>query len=186
MLLGAVLAIVLHTQGRTATVNVSISPTPASVIAGQNSFVDLIGTYDGVDRILGGAISLNFRADLLEVVGVTLRAPSDVGGSTGNVVQAGANGTVNAIGFASFAGVTGTFNLATIEFRALGPIGVSVLTAFDPGDPVFVWVNEGSQLVTVTSTPSMLEVSPIPEPATYTLWLLGLGGLIGASLARRR
>jgi hypothetical protein len=168
-----------------ANVNIQVVPTPATLQAGGTSFVDLIATYDGADVLLGGAISLTFRADMFEVVNVTLQAPSDISGSIGTVQIAGQNGTVSSIGFASFEGIGGTFNLATIEFRSLGPTGISPLMAFDPAGPVFVWVNASLEPVSVTSTPSSLVVSAVPEPRTAGLWLVGVGAIAMATRRRR-
>ncbi len=178
-----ILAVTIPMNCLAASVNISVSPSDTSILQGASTFVDLVGSYDGTDRLLGGAVSLNYRADLLEVVSVTLRAPSDVAGTTGTVTTIGSSGTVSGIGFASFVGVTGTFSIATLEFRSLGAVGISPLTAFDPGDPVYVWVNEAFDTVGVTSSPSSITVSAIPEPQALAMML---AGLIGVATAVRR
>lgn len=164
----------LPLQCLAAIVDVEIKPLSTILSPGETTFVDLVGTYDGTDNLLGGAISLNFQADQLEVIGVTLKAPRDFGGSNGIVEISGSSGTISGIGFATFAGVTGNFSLATIEFRALGPLGDSILSAFDPGDPIYAWVNEASENVTVRSTPSLITITAVPLPASFVLMLTGM------------
>ena len=172
-----VLGLMIPLQCLAANVDVSVNPNETTMLPGDSTFVDLVGNYDGTDKLLGGAVSLSYRADLLEVLGVTLRAPSDVAGTVGSVVVSGDSGTVSGIGFASFAGVAGIFNIATVEFRSLGVSGISTLTAFDPGDPVYVWVNEAFDTVSFTSSPGSITVSAIPEPETVALMLAGLAAL---------
>ena len=176
-ILSMILGLMIPLQCLAANVDVRLSPSETTILPGDSTFVDLVGSYDGTDRLLGGAVSLGYRAGLLTVLSVTLRAPSDVAGTTGSVVVSGDSGTVSGIGFASFAGVAGTFIIATVEFRSLGVSGISTLTAFDPGDPVYVWVNEAFNTVSFTSSPGSITVSAIPEPGTVAMMLAGLAAL---------
>lgn len=169
--------ILLPLQCLAANVNISLNPSAATLTFGDHAFVDIVGTYDGIGKLLGGAISLNYRADMLQVVGVTLKASSDVGGTVGSVLVSGTSGTVSGIGFATFSGVTGTFDLATVEFMALGTSGNGILSAFDPGDPVYAWVNEVFDSVSVISTPTSITVSAVPEATSMAMLLAGLGVL---------
>ena len=178
------LGVMIPTHCLAANVNLSVSPNETSILQGESTFVDLMGSYDGTDKLLGGAVSLSYRADLLEVMSVTLRAPSDVAGTNGSVVVSGSIGTVSGIGFASFVGVAGTFRIATVGFRSLGDAGISTLTAFDPADPIYVWVNEAFDTVGVTSSTGSITVSAIPEPHALVLMLAGLAGM--RMVGRRR
>jgi hypothetical protein len=168
-----------------AGVSLGVTPLTSVLAPGESTFVDLVGTYDGADRLLGGAVSLSFRADLLEVLNVTLRAPSDVAGTTGSVVLNGSDGLVSGIGFATFAGVAGTFNLARIEFRATGAGGTSPLQAFDAVDPVYAWVNESFEIVSVTSAQSEIRVSEVPDVHGAATLLAGLAFLAAVTHLRR-
>lgn len=167
-----------------ASVSLGLTPLTPVLAPGDSTFVDLVGSYDGTDRLLGGAVNLSFRADLLEVLSVVLRAPRDVAGTTGSVVLNGSDGLVSGIAFATFAGVAGTFDLARIEFRATGDGGSSPLFAFDASDPVYAWINESFESVDVTSALSEIRVSAVPEAGGAATLLAGL--MLLASVAYRR
>ena len=176
-LLASIVIALAPISARAANVDITFNPSTAILSPGDITFVGMIGTYDGTDKVVGGAISLDFRADLLEVLSVILKVPTDIDGSAGHVSATGNAGRVDTIGFSSFTGVSGTFEIATIEFRALGPLGTSPLTAFDSNDLIFAWANEAFEPVTVSSTAGSIAV--VPEPAS---WGMMLGGLALTSL----
>lgn len=180
----AVLILLLPLHCLAANISLGLTPLKSVLAPGESTFVDLVGTYDGADSLLGGAVSLSFRADLLEVVAVALLAPSDVAGTTGSVVINGNDGLVSGVGFATFVGVGGTFRVATVEFRAIGSGGASPLLAFDAADPVYAWVNEAFELVSVTSVQSEITVSAVPEVHGAATLFAGLAVL--AAVAHRR
>ena len=161
-------------------VQLSFVPPADRILAyGQSTFVDVVASYDGTDVLIGGAIGVTFDASLLQVLSVVLRAPSDVAGTVGTVSTVGNVGMISPIGFASFVGVAGTFNFATIEFNAMNTPGVSALTAYDANDLIYNWASASP--VTVLSTAGSITV--VPEPAT---WITLAGGLAGLLIALRR
>ena len=179
----AALALSLPLLTQAAQVQLSVLTEPNPVLPGETSVVTVQASYDGADLLLGGAFSLDFDARLLEVVDVTLIAPRDIAGTTGSVEMAGDIGTVAGVGFASFSGVGGTFAIAAVTFRALGPLGTSPLTAFDADDLIFAWASESLQPVTVLGASNTISV--VPEPASLLMLLVG-AGVIGLSTRRRR
>lgn len=176
----AALALSLPLLAQAAQVQLAVLTAPNPVLPGETSVVTVQARYDGTDLLLGGAFSLDFDARLLEVVNVTLIAPRDIAGTTGSVEMAGDIGTVAGVGFASFGGVGGAFDIAAITFRAVGPLGTSPLTAFDADDLIFAWASESLQPVTVLGASNMISVSVVPEPASLLMLLMGLG-VIGLS-----
>jgi hypothetical protein len=179
----AALALSLPLLAQAAQVQLAVLTAPNPVLPGETSVVTVQGRYDGTDLLLGGAFSLDFDARLLEVVNVTLIAPRDIAGTTGSVEIAGDIGTVAGVGFASFGGVGGAFDIADITFRAVGPLGISPLTAFDADDLIFAWASESLQPVTVLGASNTISV--VPEPASLLMLLVG-AGVIGLSTRRRR
>jgi hypothetical protein len=173
-------ALALPLAATAANVELSLTPQDSEMFPGQTSFIDLIASYDGTDLLLGGAASLTYDASILEVMGVTLHAPSDVAGTSGTVSVSGDVGTISTIGFATFVGVSGAFTLATIEFQALSP-GVSVLTPFDADDLIFNWASSSFEPVSVSGVTGTVAV--VPEPAT---WALFGGGLSAVLMGLRR
>jgi PEP-CTERM motif len=181
----AALALSLPLLTQAAQVQLSVLTEPNPVLPGETSVVTVQASYDGTDLLLGGAFSLDFDARLLEVVDVTLIAPRDIAGTTGSVEMAGDIGTVAGVGFASFSGVGGTFEIAAVKFRAIGPLGASTLTAYDADDVIFAWASESLQPVTVLGASNAISVSVVPEPASMLMLLVG-AGVIGLSTRRRR
>ncbi len=179
----AALALTLPMVAQAAQVQLSVVTEPGVIRPGETSVVTVLAGYSGTDLLLGGAFSLDFDARLLEVVDVRLDAPRDIAGTIGLVETVGDIGTIAGVGFASFSGMGGTFEFAAITFRALGPSGVSSLTAIDADDPIYAWASESLQPVTVFGATNLISV--VPEPASMLMLPLGLG-VIGLSIRRRR
>ncbi len=178
----AALALSLPVAAQAAQVQLSVAAEPESLLPGETALVTVMASYAGTDLLLGGAFSLDFDARLLEVVNVTLKAPRDIAGTTGLVETLGDAGTIAGVGFASFGGVGGSFEFATITFRALGPLGASSMTVFDADDLIYAWASESLQPVTVLGGSNTITV--VPEPASMLMLLMGLG-VVGRSALRR-
>lgn len=178
-LMAAALTLVVPLNSIAAGVTLAITPGDVMLAPGAQTFVDVTGTYDGTDKLLGGAFSLSFRSDLLQVVGVTLQAPADVGGDAGTISLNGSDGVVSGIRFASFAGVGASFALARIEFKSLGPVGISPLYVYDAADPVYTWINEAIEPVGLTAASGLVTVSAVPELPAVAMMICGVA-LAGA------
>jgi len=178
----AVLSSLFSLQSIAAIVDVSVEPHTSVAAPGQSVFVNLVANYSGSDLLLGGAISLSFRADLLEVKNVTVTAPHDVAATTGSVSIDNQQATLVGIGFSTFAGASGAFELATIELKARGPLGSSALTPVDALDPIFAWASETLQSITVVGQSGSVTI--VPEPNAFIMLFAGLSLLLAA--ARRK
>lgn len=183
--LALALALLLPAQAM-ADVQIRVNPLDSllDLSTGVDSlFIDLVGSYTGSGNLLGGAVSLSFDPSVLQVVNVTLKAPQDISGKTGVIDNA--LGTIKGIGFASFAGVSGNFNLATVEFHGVGA-GISQLNVTDANDLIYAWVNDvsGGQVVNFSGMNGSVTVAAVPEPETWAMLLAGLG-LVGFSARRR-
>jgi hypothetical protein len=175
-------AFLLPGQSFAAMVTLSISPRESVVATGDLTVLDLLGTYEGPGSLLGGAVSLNYSADIIEFVSLNVIAPRDVAESAGEVTLSGTIGSISPIGFATFTGVSGPFTIATVEFRALQNQGVASLNLFDANDQVFSWFNDSLDQVPVTA--AFGTISAVPLPSSWTLMIAGLG-VLGASRLRR-
>lgn len=174
------LALLLPLQAMAADqVNFTLSPSASVVDVGESFFLDLIGTYTGGSEIVGGAANLGFDSSVLEVLGITLRAPVDVAESA-RVIDNVA-GSVTGIGFASFVGVKNTFTLATVEFKAKAA-GSALLELTNANDDIYVWANGVGEEVSFSG--ALASVAVVPEPANWAMLLGGLG--LTGFIARRR
>lgn len=182
LILCAGLTATLPLQVLAANVQLDINPLHSTVGLNDSTFVDVTATYDGTDKLLGGAFSLSFDNSVLSLASVILKAPTDVAGSLGAVQVVGNLSTLSGVGFASFIGVGGSFSIATLEFKTLRG-GVSNLTLVDAQDPVFTWASESLTPVNVQGT--LGTVSAVPEPASMALLLAGLG-VVGTVASQRR
>lgn len=166
-----------------ASVDMSVSPQPKDVIGLNQIFtLDIVGIFnsDGGEVLVGGALDLVYDSSIISVNSVTLNSPVDIGSSLGTIDNVG--GSIDTIGFASFAGVAdGAFNLATVEFESVG-FGTSALMLQNANDLVFEWANELGDSVNFAAIDGSVRVVPLPASA----WLL-ISGIIGlVSIVRRK
>jgi hypothetical protein len=176
------LVLLLPAHAMAAEVGFSVAPFNSSIAPLDTVSIDLVGNYVGAGNLVGGAVNLSFDKDILEVLSITPVAPHDFGWQSGAIDNA--LGTVTGIGFASFMGVSGSFTLATVEFRGVGP-GTSLVNVTDANDPIYVWSYDVAPYVPVTFVDGSGSITvAVPEPETWAMLLAGLG-LVGF-VARRR
>jgi opacity protein-like surface antigen len=156
--------------------SVSASPSPVA----QGSSVSLSVLIADVIDLYGFQFSLSFNPALLQATSVSEGSFLGTGGST--FFGAGSiNNTTGTIDFTfdtlqgAVPGVSGAGTLASISFSAVGA-GTTSLTFGD-----VLLLNSSLADITTTVTNGSLTVTPVPEPATYVLFALGL-----AAVARRR
>lgn len=178
----AIICTLMSMHAVAATVELSVVPQQATLLPGATTFVDVLANYDGSDHLLGGAFNLEFASNALEVVSVSVKAPHEIGMSTGTLDLSGSTGSINGVGFATFAGTAGKFTVATIEFRSKGALGLSSLLVSDANDLIYAWSNESFEPVSVTSISGQIAV--VPEASAFELAVGGLACL--AAMARRR
>jgi len=176
----AAIALSFPLLGHAASVDLSVSPTPQAVIGLNQTFtVDIVGNYrsDAGEVLVGGAIDLLFDASIVQVNSAILHTPVDLGSSPGTIDNLGGN--LDALGFATFAGVgDGMFNFATVEFETVG-FGTSALVLQDANDLVFEWANGIGDAVAFSATDGSVTVSAVPLPAAAWMMLSALIGIAG-------
>jgi hypothetical protein len=176
----AAIALSFPLLGHAASVDLSVSPTPQAVIGLNQTFtVDIVGNYrsDAGEVLVGGAIDLLFDASIVQVNSAILHTPVDLGSSPGTIDNLGGN--LDALGFATFAGVgDGMFNFATVEFETVG-FGTSALALQDANDLVFEWANGIGDAVAFSATDGSVTVSAVPLPAAAWMMLSALIGIAG-------
>ena len=182
LILCAGVTAILPLQVLAANVQLGINPLHSNVALNDSTFVDVTATYDGTDKLLGGAFSLSFDNSVLSLVNVILKAPTDVAGTVGTVQAVSNLSTLSGVGFASFVGIGGSFSVATLEFKGIKG-GVANLTLVDAQDPVFTWASESLAPVNVQG--AMGSIAVVPEPASMALLLAGLG-VVGTLASQRR
>lgn len=190
----AVLA--LTAIGSTANANViSLSPVVQTAGIGQEVSFDI--NMDFINTTVGGAFDLFYDPNLLAFVSfefdatfLTSVADPDFAIMPDNCISDGAalggcsagDAELNAIGFGSFDGISGSHTIGTVTFQTLGP-GVSALLMATTDSPWegFISADDASDLFVIYS-PAKLHVVPLPAG----LWLLASGLGLFAGFARRR
>jgi hypothetical protein len=167
--LGAVLAAVLVHPAEAATV--WFDPTPKTIYPGDPSSFSLDLKGAGFADVLdGGGVTFSFDPAVLQVTNVTVDgAVWDFFTANGTVDNLG--GSVSDILFSALQDVTGNFDIATVQFLAVGTGSTSlalVESALNPfasgGNPLPVSFANGS-------------VHVVPVPATLWLFASALSGL---------
>jgi hypothetical protein len=176
-------AVTVVAWGGTAdAATVSFSPQPASVAAGQTTTLSLSGS-GFTQTTEGGGVNVNFDPSRVHVTNVSVDATTwEFFTSVGAIDNV--NGVVHDLVFASFAGRSGSFPIATITFQGVGP-GTSPLTMTESTLNPFA---SGGQHLAVTLSAGALTVpaAPVPVgPGAMAAIALGLA-LVGARLAGRR
>jgi hypothetical protein len=168
----------LAARAASAAPTVSLSPAPANVQLGQSTTVSLSGS-SFTQTTEGGGVSLHFDPTRVHVTNVTIDTTTwEFFTSVGAIDNT--NGVVNNIVFASFAGRSGNFPIATITFQAVG-VGTAALSLTESttnpfasgGQHLAVTLGTGSVVVS-SSTNQSVPVSPAAA-AFLGLVLLGLG-----------
>ena len=169
-------------------VNVSLAPSSQGAAIGDELQLQILGDYIGPATLLAGAVDLSFDPAALSITSVSVAAGlGDVAKSNGSIDNAG--GHVTEIGFASFAGVSGPFVMATIQLKVLGA-GLTQLQLSDAGSAELVWVNSdfAANIFGDTVFPQFsgasIDVSAVPLPLPAAMLGSALLGLLAAT--RRR
>lgn len=163
-------------QASAATIGWETAPATINVYDIFSLNITGSGFTGNVD---GGGVNISYDSSILNVLSVSIdESVWDFGGAgiSGGTIDNGA-GTVNGIMVNTFSNVSGSFDIATIQFQAIGS-GTSAMAltefALNP------WAS-GGVMINPTMENSSLIVSAVPIPPA--LWLFGSGllGLIGAA-----
>jgi hypothetical protein len=170
--------------GKTAAAapTVSFSPQPAGVLAGQATTLSISGS-GFTQTTEGGGVSVHFDPTQVHVTNVTVDATTwEFFTSVGAIDNV--NGVVNDIVFASFAGRSNSFPIATITFQGVGP-GTSTLSMTESTLNPFA---SGGQHLAVTLSPGALTVTRAQVPVgPWAVGAIAVGlALVGFRLLGRR
>lgn len=193
---GVAVVIGLLTIASAHAISLSITPTSQSVGLGDSASVDIVIADLGAEIVSAYDLDLLYDAAILDatdvVFGPHLGSPLSLTSenlSTAGVVDFSelsllSDGVLNA-------NQPDTFTLATVSFGTVG-VGTSALTLVVNDDPLyndvkglgngvlaFDAVGDGS--ITVTQ-----DLYPTPEPATFSLFGVGLVGMLGYGWYRRK
>jgi hypothetical protein len=151
---------------------VSLQPSVSSLLPGQTVEITLTGA-DFKDMTLGGGVQLQWNPDVLDLDSVVVDATAWEFARSGGVLDAAA-GTLSDLYFASFAGRSGGFAIATLRFVADKP-GQSDVSLTEA--PFFPFSDANGDIMGITYTGTSLLVSAVPEPTGGLLLVAGLCGL---------
>jgi hypothetical protein len=141
--------------GVAAAATVSFSPQPASVPVGKTTTLNISGT-GFTQTTEGGGVTVHFDPSRVHVTAVSVNTTTwEFFTSVGAIDNV--NGVVNDIVFASFAGRSDSFPIATITFQGVGA-GTSALTMTESTINPFA---SGGQHLAVTLSPGSLLVAPV-------------------------
>ena len=173
MLAAVILAAMATTAASAATLSL-VPSTTSPAVGGVVSFNVLVS---GITDLYGFQYSLNFNPAVFKAVSGTEGSFLAAGGSTYF-----SPGTIdNTAGKISFVfdtllgpttGVSGSGVLETLSFN-VAATGSSTFTFSD-----VLFLNSANADIAMTTTPLTLNVSAVPEPATYAMMGLGIAGLL--------
>ena len=175
-LAAAILAVLAVSAGNASTI--SVTPAQASVVAGNGAatfalFMDFTGV-----TIQGGGVSL----DLSGPISVGSFTPTAymqtlIDGGFAGFGTANANpGTDFLVYFGAFEGITGANKLGDISVNASG-VGFASVGLFESTAFPFAALNTGAPFNVTGQGTSVLNVAPIPAPATAWLFATGIGAV---------
>jgi hypothetical protein len=170
------LAIGLLSVSLSAAQAASITLSPSTASVGIGGTVDVSFTMDFTDQAtLGGGFDLTYDAAVLSLDSWTYAAIGDP------MLLGPANtapGSIIAIAFGDFTGVTGPALVGTASFSAIGA-GLADFGMSDNGFPAGPFLDLTTYIpMTVAYNSSALEVTTVPVPAAIWLFGSGLSGLI--------
>lgn len=155
-----------------------VTPASQTVMLGDTVTVDVMST-GFADAVVGGGFDFSYDASVLSLTGISFGPEWDPLASSAGTHDAVA-GTVTGLFFNTFTGSpTGSFLNATLSFKAIG-LGSSAITL--AANPLFPFANLAAEEVPFSVASGTVQA--VPEPATVSLLLAGVG--VMGWMARRQ
>lgn len=166
----------------TLAATVYFSPAGFSGSIGQVFSLHIMGDFTPGEMIEGGGLNLAFDGLVVNVTNISVNTTLfDFYSDPGTIDNP--NGTVTDIVFNTFAGASGIFRIATVDFNAVGLGSTALILTESSLNPFSSAV--AMESLTVGFQSSSVMVAAVPLPATA--WLFGSGlGIFGAFLKKRR
>lgn len=171
-------------SGHASAATIGWGSSPSTINVGDNFSLSISGS-GFTSNVDGGGVNFTYDRNILNVTSVTIDgAVWDFGGagiSTGSIDNVA--GTVDDIMVNTFGAVIGSFDVASIQFLAVGA-GTSALNlteyALNP------WAGGGALInpTMVDGSLTVLAVESVPVPAA--VWLFGSGLLALIGMTRRK
>ncbi len=170
--------------GQASAATISWGTAPATINVNDSFLLNITGS-GFTSNVDGGGVNVSFDSSIFNVMSVSIDEVTwDFGGagiSTGSIDNN--VGTVEGIMVNTFGSVSGSFNVATIQFLAVGS-GTSVLSlteyALNP------WASSGSPINPIMVNSSLdVGITSVPVPAAIWFFGSGLLGLVGITGVKR-
>jgi hypothetical protein len=167
-------------SGSVSAATIGWGVEPAIINVGDSFSLNISGN-NFTSNVDGGGVNFTYDSNVLNVTSVTIdEAVWDFGGagiSTGSIDNV--TGAVDGIMVNTFGTVIGSFDVATIQFLAVGA-GTSAL---DLTEYVLnPWASGGTLINPIMENGSLTVATPVPA----AIWLFGTGLLALTGIARRK
>jgi hypothetical protein len=155
---------------------VEIQPLDPSVNVGDEVIINIVGSE--FTDLLGGGVDVSFTPGVLELgeptnANVTLADPPWDSGFPKTEAVDDAAGTLTDFSFNQFAGVSGSFPIVRLTFRATAP-GIASLNVL--ASNLYAFADESGQVFPSFAGP--VQVLVVPEPGTWGFLAAGLALMI--------
>ena len=175
-------ALLAATATAHASGSLKLNPPASTVSAGDNFVIDVSGA-GFTDKVVGGGFNLSFDASVLTLQSVVIDTVTWEFVSSGGLID-NASGTLSDVYFNSIKATlpTGDFSIARLNFTAKAN-GTSPISLSASGG--FPFANDQVELIDVNYLNASVQVGAVPEPASVTMMLSGLAGVMGWQRRRR-
>lgn len=165
--------------GQATAATIGWESAPGTINVGDSFSLKITGS-GFTTNVDGGGVNFSYDSSVLNVVSVSIdEVVWDFGGSgiSTGLIDNGA-GTVDGIMVNAFSPVSGNFDVASIQFQAVG-FGTSALNLTEY--VLNPWASDGSLINPVMSN---ISLTVVPVPAA--VWLFGSGLLALVGMTRRK
>ncbi len=166
-------------SGYISAASIGWDSSPGNINVNDIFTVNIIGT-GFTSNVDGGGLNFSYDSNILNVISISIdETVWDFGNNTGTIDNN--TGIVDGVMVNTFKNVIGSFDVATIQFQAIG-LGTSSLNLTEY--ILNPWASGGSKINPVMADSSLSVVQSVPVPAA--VWLFGSGALGLIGFAKRK